>query len=145
MTRFWKNGFPAAALVLATALTTTADGPAIFKSTGNPCVSPSEPDSAGRQIAPVLRQLAEQLRNPQSSFPIRLDVDRDDRTYAFGETMTVTIESAVEGHAYLLYLQKDESVVCLFPNSHRKDGKILAGQPLVVPATTDPFEIEICN
>ncbi len=87
--------------------------------------------------------LVEDLRNERAPFLVRVDVDRADRTYRGGDTMTVKITSEEEGYLYLLYLSADDKLTCLFPNEVQSDNRIPARQQITVPAPQAQFRLRV--
>jgi hypothetical protein len=78
--------------------------------------------------------------NTQSSFMLRVEVDRPDRTYYVGEQMTVTVKAEKDCYLYLVYYGASNQVACLFPNEYQKENFIRAGQPVTVPAPDAKFQ-----
>lgn len=87
--------------------------------------------------------LVEDLRNERAPFLVRVDVDRPDRTYRGGDTMTVKVTSEEEGYLYLLYLSADDKLSCLFPNQVQSDNRIPARQQITVPAPQAQFRLRV--
>lgn len=79
--------------------------------------------------------------NAESSFQVRIDVDKPDRIYYAGETMTISAIASADCHLYLLYFSGDRAV-CLFPNQYAQDNRLLKGQRMLVPGVDSPFELE---
>ena len=96
------------------------------------------------QAAPPLEKWFEvegATTNTQSSFMLRVDVDRADRIYAVGEPMTVTVTAERDCYLYLLYYGANDQVACLFPNKYHPDNKITGGEVVSVPAPNAEFVI----
>lgn len=81
----------------------------------------------------------ERAVNANSSFMVRVDVDRQDRTYQEGQAMTVLLNAEKDCYVYLLYFSADGRVGCLFPNQHQKDNLVKSGQLVRVPGEGAPF------
>jgi len=78
--------------------------------------------------------------NTQSSFMLRVDVDKPDRTYRVGEHMKVTVNSEKDCYLYLLYYGASNQVACLFPNKYQTDNRIRANTTVTVPAPNADFQ-----
>ncbi|MAX37206.1 MAG: hypothetical protein CME33_11665 [Gimesia sp.] len=94
-------------------------------------------DAAPRAI------LVEEVKNDQSSFYVRVDVDRSDRTYVVGETVKINAISEKAGYLYLFYLQADKKVVCLFPNKVQQNNKIAANSKITIPSQNSGFRLRV--
>ncbi len=82
----------------------------------------------------------EQAVNTRSSFMIRVDVDRPDRTYQEGQQMTVQLKAEKDCYVYLLYFSANGQVGCLFPNQYQKDNHVKADTVVSVPGQGAPFK-----
>jgi Caspase domain/Domain of unknown function (DUF4384) len=89
--------------------------------------------------------LVEKVQNDRSSFYVRVDVDRKDRTYLVGDTAQISVVSGKPGYLYLFYIQADKSVVCLFPNKIQKENYIHSKTKIVIPAQDDQFRLRIAE
>ncbi len=87
--------------------------------------------------------MVQDLRNEKAPFLVRVDVDRPDRVYRGGETMTVTVTSEEEGYLYLLYLSAEDELTCLFPNQVQADNRIPAEQEITVPAASAEYLLRV--
>jgi uncharacterized caspase-like protein len=79
--------------------------------------------------------------NTQSGYMLRVDVDRPDRTYAVGQTMTVTVRADKDCYLYLLYYGAGDKVGCLFPNKYQQDNFVRANTTVAIPAAGSDFQI----
>lgn len=77
------------------------------------------------------------------AFLVRVAVDRPDRVYREGDELAATVASERDGYLYLFNLTPDGRVNCLFPNKHQPDNRIVAGQPVRVPAADAPFAFPV--
>jgi len=80
----------------------------------------------------------EGLVNPEAAFMIAVDVDKPNRVYREGDTMTVSVESEKECFVYLLYYSGDDATV-LFPNAHQQNNRIPAQTRVTIPGKGAPF------
>lgn len=88
--------------------------------------------------------IVEGARNDDSSFMVRVAVDRPERTYRVGDTMQVTVSSERDGFLYLLYLDAGNTITCLYPNAYQSDNRIAAGNPSVtIPQFGAAFRLRI--
>lgn len=93
---------------------------------------------------PTHRGIAvEGIRNEQSGFVVRVDVDHADRVYLEGELIRATVRSERDGYLYLLYRDAQDQTYCLFPNDYQTDNRIRAGQTVTVPAEGDDFRLRV--
>ena len=81
------------------------------------------------------------LQNDQSTFRVRVMVDKPNRTYLAGEEMRVSVISEESGYLYLLYQQADGSTKCLFPNLYESDNYIQGGTPITIPTEKQQFRL----
>jgi len=93
---------------------------------------------------PKPRDMTAKLRNDRAQFTVRVAVDREDRTYAAGEKMAVTVRSERAGYLYLLYTPVDGKTKCLFPNSYDSANRIAANEDITVPTEKQGFDFT-CN
>lgn len=78
--------------------------------------------------------------NTSSSFMLRVDVDRTDRTYAVGQQMTVSVQVEKDCYLYLLYYGANNEVVCLFPNKFQQDNRVKSGVNLTIPPPNATYQ-----
>ena len=81
------------------------------------------------------------LRNDQAAFRVRVSVNHEDRVYADGEKMKVTVKSERDGYLYLIYKQADGSTKCLFPNVHESDNRIEGKKAITIPTPKQEFKL----
>jgi len=84
--------------------------------------------------------VVESTVNAEPSFMLRVDVDKPDRVYAVGETMTVRVRSERDCYLYLLYYSAGDRVGALFPNRFQQNNFIRAGQLVSVPGAGAGFQ-----
>ncbi len=77
--------------------------------------------------------------NEQSGFMIRVSVDKPDRVYHEGETMTVTVVPERDCYVYLLYYDAEDNIACLLPNEFQPENYLKAKVEYQVPAQGDSF------
>ncbi len=75
----------------------------------------------------------EYLVNPRPGFLVTLKVDREDRTYFAGDTLTATVTSEKDGFAYVFFKNANGEWKTFYPNLTNTDNAIKANTPLVVP------------
>ena len=80
----------------------------------------------------------EGLVNDQPSFMIHVDVDKPDRIYRKGDTMTVAVKAEKECYVYLVYYSGDDATL-LFPNKHQQNNLIPAQTAVSIPGDDAPF------
>jgi hypothetical protein len=85
----------------------------------------------------------EDIRNEQSSFLVRVDVDHKDCVYAAGDLLQATVRSSRAGYLYLLYANAEGKVTCLFPNFVHTDNRIQANEDVQVPGPNANFRIRM--
>lgn len=85
----------------------------------------------------------EEIRNEESGFVVRVDVDHKDRVYAEGDTLQATVKSERAGFLYLLYRNAEGKTICLFPNRYQGDNRIRANETVQVPGPGADFRIRI--
>lgn len=83
------------------------------------------------------------IDNQQAPFAVRVGVDRHDAAYALGDEIKVTVRSDRDGHLYLLYVDADENVSCIFPNKVQRSNAIKAGEDVVIPAAGTGFKLRV--
>jgi hypothetical protein len=84
--------------------------------------------------------VVESTVNAEPSFMLRVDVDKPDRVYAVGETMTVRVRSEKDCYLYLLYYSAGDRVGALFPNRYQQNNFIRANQTVSVPGAGAGFQ-----
>ena len=87
--------------------------------------------------------LVEDVRNEQSPFAVRVEVDHPDRIYEGGDTLSVRVQSERDGYLYLLDLSPDQKLTCLFPNHVQPDNRIAAKASVTIPATNADFRLRV--
>ncbi|HPP54202.1 MAG TPA: caspase family protein, partial [Thermoguttaceae bacterium] len=105
---------------------------------GLPTAWPAEPPSVRYRGLVV-----EAVRNPAPAFMVRVDVDRPDRTYQAGQLVQVKVISGKPGYLYLLYINADGALQCVFPNRFQKDNHIPDHQEILIPAPSSPFRFRV--
>lgn len=78
--------------------------------------------------------------------PIRLRLDSDrGRTpsYAIGERFTFLLRTDVDAYVYCFYLQADDSLVKIFPNSRHPDARLAGGEVHEMPGAVFPFSLDV--
>ncbi len=83
------------------------------------------------------------IRNDRPVFVVRIDVDHADRVYEDRDLIKATVVSEKAGYLYLLSRMANKKLVCLFPNKYERDNRISAREKLVVPGTSDDFNLRV--
>lgn len=100
--------------------------------------------SLAQELAVPRGAFVRAIQNQQAAFRVRVDVDREDRAYRYGDKLTASVKSQKAGYLYVLYRDSNGRVSLLFPNKYDKDNKIAADDLRRIPPVVDPqFEIEI--
>ena len=86
--------------------------------------TPTEESPAGN-----LREILQ----PQPSFYVGMQVNRDSRIYREGDELALTVVSEVDAYLYVLYQQADGKVFQIFPNSVKFDNRVKAKQATAIP------------
>jgi hypothetical protein len=76
--------------------------------------------------------------NEDAGFMIRIDVDRPDRIYYEGETMTISMVAEKDCYVYLVYYNAENQIHCLFPSEAHDKNFVKAGVKVQIPAPNDP-------
>lgn len=80
----------------------------------------------------------EGLVNTEAAFLVAVDVDKQNRVYEEGDTMTVAVQAEKPCYVYLMYYSGDD-VTLLFPNQHQSDNHIPAQTAVQIPGENAPF------
>ncbi|MEQ8249203.1 MAG: DUF4384 domain-containing protein [Alphaproteobacteria bacterium] len=78
--------------------------------------------------------------------PIRLQLDSDrGRTpsYAIGERFSFLLRTDVDAYVYCFYLQADDTLVKIFPNSRHTDARLAGGEVHEMPGAAFPFSLDV--
>ena len=81
--------------------------------------------------------------NTQANFMLRVDVDKPDRVYRVGETISVNVKAERDCYLYVLHYSAGEQVSCLFPNKYQTDNHVGKGQQVTVPDPQAEFVFRI--
>ncbi len=110
-----------------------------------PAPQPVAPPAAPPTVTPpnVTPPDVTGAENFQTKFLVRVSVDRPSRDYRVGEQVKITVTSEIDAFAYVFYKQADGKVFLIFPNSEQPNNKLLAKQPLQIPAPKDNFRWEV--
>ncbi|HUY36033.1 MAG TPA: DUF4384 domain-containing protein [Pirellulales bacterium] len=85
----------------------------------------------------------EAIRQDEPSFLVRVNVDRETRTYRKGDTLFINVTCEVDAFVYVIYKQADGKLRQIFPNSSQPDNRVRARQPVQIPARDDLFRFVI--
>lgn len=96
---------------------------------------------AGPQAQPAGDVTA--AENYQTSFLVRVSVDRPSRDYRAGEQITAFVKSEIDAYAYVFYKQADGQVFMIFPNAEQPNNRLPAKQEVRIPAVKDNFRWEV--
>lgn len=103
-------------------------------------------EDGGRSITPELMQMA-QLSGlvPTASANLQpgLQLDRADGQYRPGDTLSMRLTSASDGHVLVLNTDARGQTTVIYPNLHDRDGTIRAGQPLQLPGAGAPWLLRV--
>jgi len=97
-------------------------------------------EAAAQQLPDKWFVVEQSAVNTQSSFMLRVDVDRPDRIYSVGETMTVTVKPERDCYLYLIYYGANNQVACLFPNKYQQNNHVRAGNVVTIPSPDAGFQ-----
>ena len=98
------------------------------------------PGRCPAQTPPDKWFVVESTVNAEPSFMLRVDVDKPDRVYAVGETMTARVRSEKDCYLYLLYYSAGDRVGALFPNRYQQNNFIRANETVSVPGADAGFQ-----
>ena len=85
----------------------------------------------------------EKFDNDNSSFSVRVDVDKPDREYAEGEILQAYVTSREDGYLYLFYRDVEAKVTVLFPNRFQQNNFIQQNVRVPVPGPGAGFKIRV--
>ena len=83
------------------------------------------------------------IQQQQPSFLVRADVDRANRSYREGDTLTVRVNCEVDAYLYVVYQQADGKAFQIFPNSGQPNNRVKAREAVQVPALNDRFRWQV--
>ncbi len=89
-----------------------------------------------RMITPELVPMAElsvPATNASANLSLGLQLDRANGQYRPGETLSMALTSATDGHVLVLNTDASGQTTVIYPNLHDRDGAIRAGQQLNLP------------
>ncbi|MEQ8791498.1 MAG: DUF4384 domain-containing protein [Pirellulaceae bacterium] len=93
----------------------------------------------GQQAARQNGGAADAIRNDQSSFLVRCELNHKTGSYREGDALSATVACEVDAYIYVLYQQADGKVVQIFPNRLQPNNKVSARQTVRIPARNDLF------
>lgn len=79
----------------------------------------------------------QEVYNPEPTFYVRVNVDRDDRIYREGETIKITVNSGKDGYLYVFNEDVNGNITLLFPNAYHSDNKIKRLENVQVPISEE--------
>lgn len=85
------------------------------------------------------RRSLEQLAAPANGFAVAANLGP---RYRVGDDIRFTVDSARAGWLWVVQVDADDAVTVLYPNRHRRDNAIRAGQPLRVPPAGAAWGLE---
>ncbi|QDU25099.1 Caspase domain protein [Anatilimnocola aggregata] len=94
---------------------------------------------AADPVPPKPTGINDQIFNDRPSFLVGAQVNRANREYREGDSLTVNVTSEEDAYLYVLYQQADGQVFQVFPNQIQTDNRVKARQAVRVPAETDLF------
>ena len=83
----------------------------------------------------------EDVVNENSKIMVRVDVDHPDRTYYEGEPLVVKLIAEKDCYVYLLDINAQGDVKCLFPNIRQKDNFVKGGVEVAIPGPNETFKL----
>jgi hypothetical protein len=87
----------------------------------------------GKQKMHATQRLVLEGNNDNQGWKVTVNVDKDDKEYAVGDEVVVTVKSEKEGYLYLINTDPKGNITVVFPNPYQKDNRIKAGEEIVVP------------
>ena len=72
--------------------------------------------------------------NEAPGWAVRVTVDREDRTYQIGDTLTAEVVSEQPGFLYLFNIDATGAIDLIYPNAQQKENRIEANTPVRVPS-----------
>lgn len=81
----------------------------------------------------------EQVVNEQAGFLVRVAVDKPDRVYREGETMTISLMAEKDCYLFLLFRNAEGKMSCLFPNEYEANNAVRGGVAVQIPPSKDSF------
>jgi len=82
--------------------------------------------------------------NENPGWLVRIDVDREDRTYPEGSEVLITVRSEKPGYLYVFDVGPTDEVTCLFPNPGHQDNQIEGdNKPVVIPGADKSYTIRV--
>src|SRR5262245_13929234 len=99
--------------------------------------------AAGEQ--PLAKKLLWEGTNENPGWLVRVDVDREDRTYVEGGEVSITVRSEKPGFLYVFDVGPTGDVTLLFPNANQQNNHIDGdNKPVAIPGTDkDKFKISV--
>lgn len=84
----------------------------------------------------------QEILNENQAFMVHVDVDRKDRVYQVGETMTVTVTPEKDCYLYLLYYDATDNMVCLYPNEFAAENFVRGKTTVTIPTPGANFALK---
>ncbi len=100
-------------------------------------------DSRSDEPVSLPVEAPDDIRHAEPSFFVHCDVNRADRVYRQGESLSISLVSEQDAYAYVLYQQADGQVFQIFPNSAQRNNRVAAKQVVTIPAADDQFRWRI--
>ena len=114
------------------------------KPTEKPTEKPEQPKPVGaRPEQPSVDFPGAGLFNDQPPFLVGVKVNHKDLSYEEGEKLAAEFTAEREAHLYLIYHQADGKSLLLFPNEARRENRIAAKQPVIIPPPGQDFRFRI--
>jgi len=85
----------------------------------------------------------EAIKQTAPSYYVHADVDRPDRSYREGDSLTISVVCEADAHLYVLYKQADGKIYQIFPNSGQPDNAIKAKAKTIIPSGDDRFRWKV--
>lgn len=94
-------------------------------------------------LAAPLLVTAQPIKDKPQAVPLSVTLRTDKADYANKDKLVAYVKAAQDCHLRLLYKDAAGKIILLFPNKFHPDSRILGGQEVSVPSSTDSFDIEI--
>lgn len=105
----------------------------------------TQPNPKAAQPAPLRPRLAMEGVNESPGWAVRINVNRDDRTYKVGDLVEAEVVSEQDGYLYLFNIDAGNEISLLFPNGNEKENKIAANTPVKVAGPNAGFGLRVSD
>jgi hypothetical protein len=98
----------------------------------------SAQESVTRDLTVEQRPIAE-VETPRSDLMVSAWVDRGDKTYRLGETLTLFVKANQDAYISVIDVGTSGKVTVVFPNKYQTDNHVRAHQVVQIPGTDSGF------